>query len=119
VSEHATNIFAQEYVHEISFMREYDMNTVYINYDHLNQFDAPLAVSVKEEFYRYVDHRTLELMKNHDSPTAVYCRRFEPYLRRALMLVVRDIEPEYAMKDGEFRDFYVAFYNMTNVFKYV
>lgn len=38
--------------------------------------------------------------------------RFEPVLRRAVTELVRLVEPEYLVTDGEPKEFFVAFFNM-------
>ena len=75
-------------------MKDNLLQTMHVNFEHLQQFDVNLATSISEEYYR-----------------------FEPYLRRGIQSLVRDISPDYLMDEGEPREFYVAFYNTGDVRK--
>lgn len=73
-------------------MRERDQNTIHVDYQHLLAFDVVLAQAVADEHYR-----------------------FEPYLRRAVQDMVRELERDYLYDEGEMREFSVAFYNTGDV----
>jgi DNA replication licensing factor MCM6 len=73
-------------------MQANEMTTMYVNFAHMQEWDAALAESVAEEFYR-----------------------FEPYLRRGLVALVRQLEPEFLMDEGDPREFTVAFFNTGDV----
>ena len=75
-------------------MRERELNTMQVNFADVQLHDPALAESIAEEFYR-----------------------FEPYLRRAVQDLVRDLEPDYTTDEGETREFYIAFYNTGSVRK--
>lgn len=88
------SILLQEYVEQLKIMRSNEIQTMHVNFEHVQQFDDALAESISEEFYR-----------------------FEPFLRRAVQALVRDIEPDFLMDEGEEREFFVAFYNTGDIRK--
>ncbi|CAE7766614.1 mcm6, partial [Symbiodinium sp. KB8] len=70
-------------------MKEFDQNTLFVDFSHLQQYDSHLASTIVEEYYR-----------------------FEPFLRTAVFSVVKDRHADFALVEGSPRDFFVAFYNM-------
>lgn len=79
----------QEYELAVDSMKEYDQNTLFVDFSHLSRFDGHLANTVADEFYR-----------------------FEPFLREAVFAIAKERHGEFAMVEGNPRDFFVAFYNM-------
>ena len=80
---------SQEYELAVDSMKEFDQNTLFVDFSHLQQYDSHLASTIVEEYYR-----------------------FEPFLRTAVFSVVKDRHADFAMVEGSPRDFFVAFYNM-------
>ena len=80
-------------------MREYELTTLYVDYGHLLQRDDVLADAIQKQYYRFL-----------------------PYLRRALLNLVTEYEPEYlkinptaATTDSanlQSREFDIAFYHL-------
>ncbi|KAJ6485132.1 MCM2/3/5 family-domain-containing protein [Mycena vitilis] len=87
------------YVEQIHTMREYELTTLYIDFAHLLLKDDVLADAIQKQYYRLL-----------------------PYIRRALLNLVTEFEPEYlkinpsaATTDSanlQSRDFNVAFYHL-------
>lgn len=74
---------------QISTMKEYDQETLFVDFSHLQTYEHMLAAAVAEEYYR-----------------------FEPFLRKAVQSVVHEYHPDFANQEGEPKEFFVAFYNM-------
>ncbi|KAF8897783.1 MCM2/3/5 family-domain-containing protein [Infundibulicybe gibba] len=80
-------------------MREYELTTLYVDFGHLLQRDDVLADAIQKQYYRFL-----------------------PYLRRALLNLVTEYEPEYlkinptaATTDSanlQSREFNIAFYHL-------
>ncbi|KAG6850905.1 hypothetical protein H0H93_006731 [Arthromyces matolae] len=87
------------YIEQIHTMREYELTTLYVDYGHLLQRDDVLADAIQKQYYRFL-----------------------PYLRRALLNLVAQHEPEYlkinpsaATTDSanlQSREFHIAFYHL-------
>ncbi|KAJ7774098.1 MCM2/3/5 family-domain-containing protein [Mycena olivaceomarginata] len=87
------------YVEQIHTMREYELTTLYVDFTHILTKDDILADAIQKHYYRFL-----------------------PYIRRALVNLVTDLEPEYlkinpsaATTDSanlQSRDFNVAFYHL-------
>lgn len=87
------------YIEQIHTMREYELTTLYVDYGHLLQKDDVLADAIQKQYYRFL-----------------------PYLRRALLNLVTEYEPEYlkinptaATQDSanlQSREFNIAFYHL-------
>ncbi|KZP20186.1 mis5 protein [Athelia psychrophila] len=87
------------YIEQIHTMREYELTTLYVDYGHLFQKDDVLADAIQKQYYRFL-----------------------PYLRRALLNLVTEYEPEYlkinptaATQDSanlQSREFNIAFYHL-------
>ncbi|KAF5387920.1 hypothetical protein D9615_000640 [Tricholomella constricta] len=87
------------YIEQIHTMREYELTTLYVDYGHLLQRDDVLADAIQKQYYRFL-----------------------PYLRRALLNLVTEFEPEYlkinptaATTDSanlQSREFNIAFYHL-------
>ncbi|KAF8213889.1 mis5 protein [Mycena galopus ATCC 62051] len=87
------------YVEQIHTMREYELTTLYVDFGHLLLKDDVLADAIQKHYYRFL-----------------------PYIRRALVNLVTQYEPEYlkinpsaATTDSanlQTRDFNVAFYHL-------
>lgn len=87
------------YVEQIHTMREYELTTLYVDFGHILLQDEVLADAIQKQYYRFL-----------------------PYLRRALLNIVTELEPEYlkinpsaATTDSvnlQSRDFNVAFYHL-------
>lgn len=82
----------QEYRAQLKLMREREQNTMHVDFAHLQSFDVVLAQAVADEHYR-----------------------FEPFLRRAVQVMVEALEKDYLRDEGEMREFSVAFYNTGEV----
>ncbi|EEB91844.1 hypothetical protein MPER_09732, partial [Moniliophthora perniciosa FA553] len=87
------------YVEQIHQMRENELTTLYIDFGHILAKDEDLANAITQQYYRFL-----------------------PYLRRGLLNVVTEVEPEYlkvnptaATTDSsnlQSREFYIAFYHL-------
>lgn len=87
------------YVEQIHSMREYELTTLYVDFAHILQRDLVLADAVQKQYYRFLS-----------------------YLRRAVLNLVTEFEPEYlkinptaATTDSanlQSREFNVAFYHL-------
>ena len=87
------------YIEQIHTMREYELTTLYVDYGHLLQRDDVLADAIQKQYYRFL-----------------------PYLRRALLNLVTEYEPDYlkinptaATTDSanlQSREFNIAFYHL-------
>ncbi|CAA7260110.1 unnamed protein product [Cyclocybe aegerita] len=87
------------YIEQIHTMREYELTTLYVDFGHLLQRDDVLADAIQKQYNRFV-----------------------PYLRRALINLIAQYEPEYlkvnptsAATDSanlQTREFSVAFYHL-------
>ena len=87
------------YIDQIHTMREYELTTLYVDFGHLLQRDDVLADAIQKQYYRFL-----------------------PYLRRALLNLVAEFEPDYlkinptsATTDSsslQSREFNVAFYHL-------
>jgi len=87
------------YIEQIHTMREYELTTLYVDYGHLLQKDDVLADAIQKQYYRFL-----------------------PYLRRALLNLVTEFEPDYlkinptaATTDSanlQSREFNIAFYHL-------
>ena len=67
----------QEYVELLSKMRDTETTTLHVDCHHVHAFDDPLAVAIEEEFIR-----------------------FEPYLKMALVDMIRELYPELLEADS-------------------
>ena len=74
---------------QISTMKEFDQETLFVDFAHVQSHDHMLAAAVAEDYYR-----------------------FEPFLRKAVQGVVQEFHPSFANQEGEAKEFFVAFYNM-------
>ena len=87
------------YIEQIHTMREYELTTLYVDFGHLLQRDDVLADAIQKQYYRFL-----------------------PYIRRAVLNLVAEYEPEYlkinptaASTDAanlQSREFNVAFYHL-------
>ncbi|KAJ6583774.1 mis5 protein [Mycena sp. CBHHK59/15] len=87
------------YIDQIHTMREYELTTLYVDFGHLLQRDDVLADAIQKQYYRFL-----------------------PYLRRALLNLVTEFEPEYlkinptaATTDSanlQSREFNIAFHHL-------
>ncbi|KAH9482511.1 DNA replication licensing factor mcm6 [Psilocybe cubensis] len=87
------------YIEQIHTMREYELTTLYVDFGHILQRDDVLADAIQRQYYRFL-----------------------PYIRRALLNLVTEYEPEYlkinptaATTDSanlQSREFNVAFYHL-------
>ncbi|KAF7432668.1 MCM DNA helicase complex subunit mcm6 [Pleurotus ostreatus] len=87
------------YIEQIHTMREYELTTLYVDFGHILQRDDVLADAIQKQYYRFL-----------------------PYLRRALLNLVTEYEPEYlkinptaATTDSanlQSREFHIAFYHL-------
>ncbi|KAJ7228312.1 MCM2/3/5 family-domain-containing protein [Mycena pura] len=87
------------YIEQIHTMREYELTTLYVDFGHILLKDDVLADAIQKHYYRFI-----------------------PYIRRALVNLVAEFEPEYlkinpsaAATDSanlQSRDFSVAFYHL-------
>jgi DNA replication licensing factor MCM6 len=80
-------------------MREYELTTLYVDFTHILRTDEVLAQAIQNQYYRFL-----------------------PFLRRALLNMVEEYEPEYlkinptaAAADSinlQSREFSIAFYHL-------
>lgn len=87
------------YIEQIHDMREKELLTLYVDYSHLLQADAGLADALMDNYYRFM-----------------------PYVRRTLIQIVAEYEPDYLKERPiagtsdtsgiPIRDFNVAFYHL-------
>ena len=79
------------YVDQLTTMKEREIETLFVSYQHLVEFNANLAADISDAYYR-----------------------MEPYLRSALKEFVRQhLGSSYSTKeDGAEREFWISFYNL-------
>ena len=79
------------YVDQLATMKEREIETLFVSYQHLVEFNANLAADISDAYYR-----------------------MEPYLRSALKEFVRQhLGSSYSTKeDGAEREFWISFYNL-------
>jgi len=87
------------YIQQIHAMKEFDLTTLYVDYTHLLKKDEILARAISDQYYRFL-----------------------PYLRRALLNLIRAYEPTYVYVNAtasatsaaglQTREFSIAFYNL-------
>lgn len=79
------------YVDQLATMKEWEIETLFVSYQHLVEFNANLAADISDAYYR-----------------------MEPYLRSALKEFVRQhLGSSYSTKeDGAEREFWISFYNL-------
>ncbi|KFM28495.1 Maternal DNA replication licensing factor mcm6 [Auxenochlorella protothecoides] len=78
------------YVDQLGVLRERDLTTLSVDFEHLSLYDQTLAVNVAEAYYR-----------------------LEPFLKTALAAFVRQHLDIYAeQEDGSPKEFWVSFYNL-------
>ncbi|KIJ53815.1 hypothetical protein M422DRAFT_222539 [Sphaerobolus stellatus SS14] len=87
------------YIDQIHTMKEFELTTLYVDYTHLLQRDEVLARAISDQYYRFL-----------------------PYLRRALLNLVRIYEPTYVYVNAtasatsaaglQTREFSIAFYHL-------
>lgn len=87
------------YIEQIHTMREYEITTLYVDYGHILETDDVLADAIKNQYYRFL-----------------------PYMRRALLNLVEEYEPDYlkinptaASTDSanlQSREFNIAFFHL-------
>ncbi|KAF8522892.1 MCM-domain-containing protein [Hysterangium stoloniferum] len=87
------------YIQQIHTMRDLELTTLYVDYTHLLQRDEVLARAISDQYYRFL-----------------------PYLRRALLNLVRAYEPTYVYVNAtasatsqaglQTREFSIAFFRL-------
>lgn len=87
------------YIDQVHTMREYELTTLYVDFGHILLRDDVLADAIQKQYYRFL-----------------------PYLRRVLLNLVAEYEPEYlkinpTASQGDAsslqsRDFNIAFYHL-------
>ncbi|KAJ1551383.1 MCM DNA helicase complex subunit mcm6, partial [Nowakowskiella sp. JEL0078] len=88
------------YIRHIQNLRDQEKTTLYVDYDDLFSYDETLAKTISEKYYR-----------------------MEPYLKKAIQNVVRDVDEQYlrinlnladneASSIGNMREFWVSFYGI-------
>ncbi|KAI8928036.1 MCM2/3/5 family-domain-containing protein [Entophlyctis helioformis] len=81
------------YLKQVKNLRPHDINTVYVDFAHLYSFNEVLALAIQQHFYR-----------------------MEPYLRKAVQNVVREVDPDYlkysaggfSHDEGHVREFWIS-----------
>lgn len=64
-----------DYMEQMNGMKQNDLTTMYVNFDHVHQFDADLGRTIWEQYYRvepYLCSAVSSLMKEHHHDHAVY-----------------------------------------------
>ena len=87
------------YIEQIHTLRDFELTTLYVDYTHLLKRDEVLARAISDQYYRFL-----------------------PYLRRALLNLVRAYEPTYVYVNAtasatsaaglQTREFSIAFYHL-------
>lgn len=87
------------YIEQVHTLRDFELTTLYVDYAHLLQRDEVLARAISDQYYRFL-----------------------PYLRRALLNLVRTYEPTYVYVNAttsatsaaglQTREFSIAFYHL-------
>lgn len=88
------------YIDQIKAMRYSEITTLYIDFSHLLTADDVLARAIRDQYYRFL-----------------------PYLRRALLNLIRELDPAYLYLNplssslstpgqGQVREFSIAFYHL-------
>ncbi|XP_061356562.1 DNA replication licensing factor MCM6 isoform X2 [Gastrolobium bilobum] len=77
------------YEAEIEVMRDYESNTMFVDFDHVIRFNDILQKAISDEYLR-----------------------FEPYLKNACKRFVTELKPTFISDDNPNRDINVAFYNI-------
>ena len=88
-----------EYVEQTAQLRDNDKTTLYVDFQHVARTKPALSDHIQLDYYR-----------------------FEPYLRKAVLSLVKRLHPQFVPDDSPGRgdkEFFVAFYNMPEVAKYV
>ena len=94
-------------------MKHDGLNTLFVDYHHLFQFNEVLATAIVDDYYRY-DQGHLACLFSVVCMLLFNCR-FDPYLRKALAAFVQNHIPEYVFinsSNRQMREFWVAFYNL-------
>ena len=108
----------ERYADAVNKMVADESTTLYVNHEHVGEFDARLAAAIQEEYYRCIPRiaaiSTCNLCDCWLTCTSrLFCRSVEPYLREALRTFVLDLHPEYERGDrDELREFYGAFHGV-------
>ncbi len=105
---------------QISTMKEFDQETLFVDFQHVIGFDMMLASAISEEYYRCgfcIEQLTHPSRSQALANPDEICR-FEPFLRRSVQNVVKEYHPDFANQEGESKEFFVAFYNMGAQLKY-
>lgn len=84
------------YVSQLQQMRDAEKTTLYVQWEHLVDYDLDLAQFIEDHHHRV-----------------------EPYLRKALQNLVRSHIEAYSVNEGDQseKEFWVAFYNLANLDK--
>jgi len=103
------------YVEQIKAMRYSEITTLYVDFSHLLDRDDVLARAISDQYYRSVHSVPITTISNDPA-------RFLPYLRRALLNLVREYDPIYYFVNAtatatpsaglQVREFHIAFYHL-------
>jgi hypothetical protein len=86
--------------------------------DHLDQHDDDLADAIESDYYRYLLNSSWVVVER--SQTWNFASfRLEPHLRKAVQNFVREKDPDYALAEDRDKEFFVSFYNLPYVEKWV
>jgi DNA replication licensing factor MCM6 len=82
-----------KYYDNVRHMRDQEENTLFVDFTDVQAYDAELADGIKANYYR-----------------------LEPYLKRAVLRLVRNVEPSY-VDSGKFKEFWISFFNLDTIRK--
>lgn len=109
------------YVEQLATMRERELNTLYVNFEHLLDYDQVSSLPLPLHCC-WPTHFPCSAPLHHPRPHPVQSLssdivdafyRMEPYLRRAVSDFVREHLDTYAERDdGTQKEFWVSFFNL-------
>eukprot|EP00126_Sphaerothecum_destruens_P004360 Sdes_comp18139_c0_seq1m7613 len=86
---------AKIYVKQFEVLENNERMTLYVDFSHITEYSARLAQIIQENYYR-----------------------LEPFLRKAILLYVKEYHPKFVKDDKEQeRDFWISIFNCPNLHK--
>ena len=108
----------KDYHAQVTNMKENDTTTMYIDMNHLDQHDDDLADAIASDYYRYLLNSSWVVVERSQT-WSLASFRLEPHLRKAVQNFVREKDPDYALAEDRDKEFFVSFYNLPYVEKWV